>query len=102
MGKGSSAPDPYATAAAQGNQNYQTAQQHQGFQNADTYTPYGQSTYTQQGWQPVYNQQGQITSYSPRYRQDITLSAGEENLRKENEKLRTSLAGTANQQAQRI
>jgi hypothetical protein len=102
MAKGSSAPDPYATAAAQSNENYKTAQQNQGFQNADVYSPYGQSTYTQQGWQPIYNQQGQISGYSPRYRQDIQLSAGEEALRQKNEQLRGSLADTANQQAGRI
>lgn len=102
MGKGSSAPDPYATAQAQTNQNYQTAQQNFGFQNANVNTPFGSSTFTQSGWQPIYGANGQISSYAPRYNQNITLSPGEEKLRQQNEQLRGSLATTANAQAGRI
>jgi hypothetical protein len=102
MGKGPSFPDPFQTAQAQGNQNYQTAQQNFGFQNANVYTPYGQSTFSQEGWQPIYSNTGQVTGYAPRYSQHVELSPGEEKLRLQNEQLRGSLATTANQQAGRI
>jgi hypothetical protein len=102
MGKGSSAPDPYATAQAQTNVNNQTADRNVWGQNADVYAHgYGSSTFSQNGWQPIYNN-GQITGYAPRYRQDIRLDPGEEKLRQQNEQLRTSLSGTAINQANRI
>lgn len=102
MAKGSSAPDPYATAQAQRNENQQTADRNVWGQNADVYAHgYGSSTFSQNGWQPIYTN-GQITSYAPRYRQDIRLDPGEEKLRQQNEQLRTSLSGTAINQANRI
>lgn len=95
MGSGPKPPDPYATAAAQGNQNYQTAQQNVGFSNANVNTPYGSSSYTQSGWTPVYDAKGQVVSYSPQYTQTIKLSPEEEALRQQNTQLRSNMGNLA-------
>jgi hypothetical protein len=47
--KGSSAPDPYATAAAQTQSNQQTAAYNAALNRTNQYTPYGNSVYTQSG-----------------------------------------------------
>lgn len=65
MGKSSSAPDPYATSAAQTQSNQQTANYNAALNRVDTYTPYGNS---------VYSTTGTSDSGAPSYRQDITLS----------------------------
>lgn len=49
MGKSSSAPDPYATAAAQTQSNEQTAAYNAALNRTSQYTPYGNSVYTQTG-----------------------------------------------------
>src|SRR5215467_15926193 len=102
MGSAPKAPDPYATANAQGNLNYQTAQQNVGFSNADVYSPYGSSKYTQSGWQPVYDSKGQVSGYSPRYTQTITLSPEEEALRQQNTQLRSTMGNLALGQANQL
>jgi hypothetical protein len=58
-----SAPDPYATAAAQGAANKDSAAFNTQLNRVDTYTPYGNSVYTNNG-----------TAQNPSYRQDITLT----------------------------
>src|SRR5262245_14945307 len=73
MGKGPKPPDPYATAQAQGNANFMTAQQNAIMGNVNEYTPYGNKTYQQIGWDPVYDSQGHM-SYAPRYQSNIQLS----------------------------
>jgi hypothetical protein len=64
MGKSASAPDPYATAAAQTQSNQQTAASNATLNRVDQYTPYGSSVYT------VTGQQNGV----PTYRQDINLT----------------------------
>ncbi|MGN6124693.1 MAG: hypothetical protein ACTHOJ_17250, partial [Sphingomonas oligoaromativorans] len=49
MGKGSSAPDPYQTAAAQTQSNEQTAAYNAALNRTSQYTPYGNSIYKQTG-----------------------------------------------------
>lgn len=63
--KGGSAPDPYATAAAQTTSNQQTANYNADLNRVSQYTPYGNSVYTQTGTTP---------SGAPQWRQDVTLS----------------------------
>ena len=65
MGKSQSAPDPYATAAAQTQSNQQTANYNADLNRVSQYTPYGSSVYTQTG---------STSSGAPQYRQDITLA----------------------------
>jgi hypothetical protein len=101
MAKGPQAPDPYATAAAQGNENRATSAWNAVANNPNVYSPYGSSVFSQEGWQAVRGPNGEMTM-APRYRQDITLSPGEEALRLKNEQLRGSLSDTALNQAGRI
>jgi endosialidase-like protein len=79
MGKSPKPPDPYATAQAQGNANFMTAQQNAIMGNVNEYTPYGNKTYQQIGWDPVYDSQGRM-SYAPRYQSNIQLSPDQERL----------------------
>jgi hypothetical protein len=65
LGKSSSAPDPYATAAAQTQSNQQTANYNADLNRVDQYTPYGSSVYTTTGTS---------ASGAPAYRQDVTLA----------------------------
>jgi hypothetical protein len=65
FGKGSSAPDPYETAAAQTQTNQQTANYNAALNRVNQITPYGSSKYTQNGTD---------ASGAPNYTQTITLA----------------------------
>lgn len=86
-------PDPYATAAAQSQTNQQTATANAELNRYNQYTPYGNSVYAVTG----HNADG-----TPIYSQTTTLSAaGQQQLSLQN-KLATSLLGTAGSQLGRV
>lgn len=101
MAKNPSPPDPYATANAQSNANFTTAQQNAALGNANQVTPYGSQTWDQSGWQPVYDSKGKVT-YTPRYTSTIKLSPEEEALRVKNNAVRGNLADLATSQSSRL
>ena len=74
-----SAPDPYATAAAQDAQNQSASQYNSVTQNADQINPYGSVSYQAIEQVPIYTN-GQISGYAPRYQQTTTLSPDQQKL----------------------
>jgi hypothetical protein len=72
-------PDPYKTAQAQANANFIGAQQNAIMGNVNEYTPYGNKTYQQIGWDPVYDSTGKLT-YAPRYQSQVQLSEDQQRL----------------------
>ena len=66
MGKSQSAPDPYATAAAQTAENKETAAYNAVANRVSQFSPYGSSVYTKTGTDPA--------TGAPIYRQDISLT----------------------------
>jgi hypothetical protein len=75
-----SPPDPYATAAAQNQQNMQASQYSTAASNANEVNPYGTVSYKAIEQVPVYGQNGQITSYAPRYERTTALSPDQQKL----------------------
>ena len=67
------APDPWETAQAQSQWNNTTAQTQQALNMVDQTTPWGSSTYTQNGTQTIIGADGKPISV-PRYSQTTTLS----------------------------
>ena len=74
-----SAPDPYATAAAQNAQNQSASQYNSVSNNADQINPYGSVSYQAIEQVPIYTN-GQISGYAPRYQQTTTLSPDQQKL----------------------
>jgi hypothetical protein len=74
-----SAPDPYATAAAQNQQNQQASQYSSAASNANEINPYGTVSYNAIEQVPIYSN-GQITGYAPRYQRTTTLSPDQQKL----------------------
>jgi hypothetical protein len=74
-----SAPDPYATAAAQGQQNQISSQYNTVAGNANEINPYGSVSYQAIEQVPIYSN-GQITGYAPRYQRTTTLSPDQQKL----------------------
>lgn len=66
MSSAPSAPDPYATAAAQTQSNKDTAGYNAALNRVSTYTPYGNLVYSTNGTDP--------TTGAPNYRADISLT----------------------------
>jgi hypothetical protein len=75
-----SAPNPYATAAAQNSQNMQASQYNSAASNANEVNPYGSVSYRAMEQVPVYGANGQIASYAPRYERTTTLSPDQQKL----------------------
>jgi hypothetical protein len=75
-----SAPDPYATAAAQNQQNQQASQYSTVAQNANEVNPYGSVSYNAVEQVPIYGANGQVTGYAPRYDKTTTLSPDQQKL----------------------
>jgi len=75
-----SAPNPYATAAAQNQQNQQASQYSSVAGNANEVNPYGTVSYNAIEQVPVYGANGQVTSYAPRYQRTTTLSPDQQKL----------------------
>jgi len=74
-----SAPDPYATAAAQNQQNQSASQYNSVASNANEINPYGTVSYQAIEQVPVYTN-GQITGYAPRYQRTTTLAPDQQKL----------------------
>ncbi|OBU84582.1 tail fiber domain-containing protein [Chromobacterium subtsugae] len=91
-GKGGSAPaapDPTATAAAQTTSNQQTAAYNAALNRTNTYTPLGNSTWTQNGTDP--------TTGAPIWSQSINLSPGQQHLYDSNMQGSQMMQNTSNQ-----
>src|SRR5262245_49274471 len=101
MGKGPKPPDPYATANAQAGANFMTAQQNAVMGNVNEYTPYGNKTYKQIGWDPVYDAKGQM-SYAPRYQSEIQLSPDQQRLLAQQTGLQYNIGNIGLQQSSRL
>jgi hypothetical protein len=86
------APDPYATAAAQGAINKETAIAQATLNRMDEYTPYGQSIYTQTGEE----------AGVPTYRRDITLTPEQQALQEQQTAISGQLGGLAGEQIGRV
>jgi len=75
-----SAPNPYATAAAQNSQNMQASQYNSAASNANEVNPYGSVSYRAMEQVPIYGDGGRITGYAPRYERTTTLSPDQQKL----------------------
>ena len=88
------APDPIATSSAQGAADVQTAIANTALKNANTYTPYGQTTYTQTGTQDIPEPDGsKVTLPTYSVRQD--LSGTQQHILDQNEGLTMQLNDAA-------
>lgn len=74
-----SAPDPYATAAAQNSQNQSASQYNSVSSNANEINPYGTVSYQAIEQVPIYTN-GVVTGYAPRYQRTTTLSPDQQKL----------------------
>jgi len=74
-----SAPDPYATAAAQNQQNQSASQYNSVSSNANEINPYGTVSYQAIEQVPIYTN-GVVTGYAPRYQRTTTLSPDQQKL----------------------
>ena len=79
-GQQPSAPNPYATAAAQNQQNQQASQYNSAASNANEVNPYGTVSYKAIEQVPIYGPGGQVTGYAPRYERTTTLSPDQQKL----------------------
>jgi hypothetical protein len=74
-----SAPNPYATAAAQNQQNQSASQFNAVTGNVNEVNPYGTVSYKATEQVPIYTN-GQISGYAPRYERTTTLSPDQQKL----------------------
>jgi hypothetical protein len=74
-----SPPDPYATAAAQNQQNQSASQYNSVSNNANEINPYGSVSYKAVEQVPIYTN-GQISGYAPRYERTTALSPDQQKL----------------------
>ena len=75
-----SAPNPYATAAAQTQQSQAASQYNAASGNVNEVNPYGTVSYKAAEQVPIYGANGQITGYAPRYERTTTLSPDQQKL----------------------
>ena len=73
------APDPYATANAQNQQNAYASQYNSASGNVNEVNPYGSVSYRMMEQVPIYTN-GQISGYAPRYERTTTLSPDQQQL----------------------
>jgi len=97
-----SAPDPYATAAAQNQQNQQASQYSTVAGNANEVNPYGSVNYQAVEQVPVYGANGQVTGYAPRYQRTTTLSPDQQKLLALETQGKYNLGTTAVEQSSKI
>jgi hypothetical protein len=95
-------PDPYRTAAAEGQSNVQTAIANSVIGNPNTYGPTGSTTYAQSGEMQTITMPDGSTTQVPRYNQTTTLSAPEQNIYDLNARTRQNIGQIGVDQSQRI
>lgn len=102
MGKSApQAPDPAATAAAQGQWNTTTAQQQQAMNMVGQNTPYGSLTYNQTGTTSITDPNGKQISV-PQYTATTTLSPSQQAIFDQTQAAQGNLAGLANEQSAKL
>ena len=74
-----SAPNPYATAAAQNQQNQSASQFNSASGNVNEVNPFGTVSYQAIEQVPIYTN-GRISGYAPRYQRTTTLSPDQQKL----------------------
>lgn len=92
------APDPWETAQAQSQWNNTTAQTQQALNMVDQTTPWGSSTYTQNGTQTIIGADGQPIQV-PRYSQTTTLSPEQQAIFEQTQDAQGNIAGLAADQS---
>lgn len=92
------APDPWETAQAQSQWNNTTAQTQQALNMVDQTTPWGSSTYTQNGTQTIIGADGKPISV-PRYSQTTTLSPEQQAIFEQTQDAQGNIAGLAADQS---
>lgn len=98
MGKAPKAPDPNATAAAQGQWNAFTAQQQQAMNMIGQNTPWGSLDYQQTGTQTIIGPDGK--SYTiPNYTANVSLTPEQQAIFDQSQVAQTNLAGLAADQS---
>jgi hypothetical protein len=95
------APNPYATAAAQGAQNQTAAQYSTIGSNANEVNPYGTVSYQAVEQVPIYTN-GQISGYAPRYQKTTTLSPDQQKLQGLETQGKYNLGTTAVEQSAKV
>jgi hypothetical protein len=94
-------PDPYKTAAAQQNAEVGAGQASSIINNANQYTPWGNQTYSQAGWETVYGADGKAIKV-PRYNQVTTLSPDQQALLGLNTQMQYNLGQTGVEQSSKL
>lgn len=95
------APDPAATAAAQGSWNSFTAQQQQAMNMTNQNSPWGSLTYDQTGSQTIIDPNGKPVDV-PRYTANTTLSPQQQSIYDQSQDAELNLATIANEQSGRV
>jgi hypothetical protein len=95
------APDPAATAAAQGQWNSFTAQQQQAMNMTNQNSPWGSLTYDQTGSQTIIDPNGKPVDV-PRYTANTTLTPQQQSIYDQSQGAELNLATTANEQSARV
>lgn len=96
-----SPPDPYATAAAQNQQNQSASQYNAASSNANEVNPYGTVSYQAIEQVPIYTN-GQISGYAPRYQRTTTLSPDQQKLLGLETQSKYNMGTTAVEQSARL
>jgi len=95
------APDPAATAAAQGQWNSFTAQQTQAMNMVNQNSPWGSLTNTQSGTTTIIDPNGKPIQV-PQYTQNVTLSPTQQAIFDKGQQTELSLANIANEQVGKV
>lgn len=95
------APDPAATAAAQGQWNSFTAQQQQAMNMTNQNSPWGSLTYDQTGSQTIIDPNGRPVEV-PRYTANTTLTPQQQSIYDQSQDAELNLATIANEQSGRV
>lgn len=95
------APDPAATAAAQGQWNSFTAQQQQAMNMTNQNSPWGSLTYDQTGTQTIIDPNGKPVQV-PKYTANTTLTPEQQAIYDQSQGAELNLATTANEQSARV
>src|SRR6187397_2953379 len=94
-------PNPYATAAAQTQQNQNASQYNAVSSNANEVNPYGSVSYQAMEQVPIYTN-GQISGYAPRYQRTTTLAPDQQKLLGLETQSKYNMGTTAVEQSARL